>query len=82
MGLPHVVPDDGVGEQLLGQVEVAFVPDDRSDIDIDTAVKDITSAVFGIAFQWVAVPQAHDLDDELNSVRCRIIRQYGPPSAR
>ena len=52
----------------------------RSDIDIDAAVKDITAAVFGIAFQWVAVPQAHDLDDELNCVRSRIIRQYGSPS--
>ena len=29
MGLPHLVPDDGVGEQLLGQVEVTFVPDDQ-----------------------------------------------------
>jgi AcrR family transcriptional regulator len=49
----------------------------RSDIDIDDAVKDITAAVFGIAFQWVALPEAHDLNDELNSVRTRIIRQYG-----
>jgi AcrR family transcriptional regulator len=53
----------------------------RSDIDIGDAVKDITAAMFGIAFQWVALPEAHDLDDELNSVRSRIIRQYGcsPP---
>ena len=42
-----------------------------------SAVRDITAAVFGIAFQWVAVPQAHDLDVELDSVRSRIIRQYG-----
>jgi AcrR family transcriptional regulator len=54
----------------------------RSDIDIDAAVKDITAAVFGIAFQWVAVPQAHDLDDELNCVRSRIIRQYGSAPGR
>ncbi len=53
----------------------------RPDIDIHAAVKDIAAAVFGIAFQWVAVPQAHDLDDELNSVRSRIIRQYGAPAA-
>jgi hypothetical protein len=52
------------------------------DIDIDAAVKDITAAVFGIAFQWVAVPQAHDLDHELNCVRSRIIRQYGSAPAR
>jgi AcrR family transcriptional regulator len=54
----------------------------RSDLDIDGAVKDITAAVFGIAFQWVAVPHAHDLDDELNSVRSRIIRQYGSTASR
>jgi AcrR family transcriptional regulator len=54
----------------------------RSDIDIDAAVKDITAAVFGIAFQWVAVPLAHDLDDELNSVRSRLIQQYGSPPPR
>ena len=58
----------------------------RSHIDIDAAVKDITAAVFGIAFQWVAVPDAHDLDEELDCVRARIIRQYGalpprPPGA-
>jgi AcrR family transcriptional regulator len=49
----------------------------RPDVDIETAVQDITAAVFGIAFQWVTVPQAHDLDVELTSVRSRIIRQYG-----
>jgi AcrR family transcriptional regulator len=54
----------------------------RPDIDIDAAVKDITAAVFGIAFQWVALPQAHDLDDELNCVRSRIVRQYGSTAAR
>ncbi len=50
----------------------------RSDIDIDAAVKDITAAVFGIAFQWVVVPEAHDLDDEMNRYRARLILQYGP----
>jgi hypothetical protein len=54
----------------------------RSDIDIDAAVKDITAAVFGIAFQWVALPQAHALDDELDCVRSRIIRQYGSTAAQ
>jgi AcrR family transcriptional regulator len=49
----------------------------RPDIDIGPAVKDITSAVFGIAFQWVVLPEAHELEDELNSVRARIIRDYG-----
>jgi AcrR family transcriptional regulator len=54
----------------------------RPEVDIDTAVQDITAAVFGIAFQWVAVPQAHDLDAELTSVRSRIIRQYGFTAAQ
>jgi AcrR family transcriptional regulator len=54
----------------------------RLDVDIDTAVQDITAAVFGIAFQWVAVPQAHDLAVELKSVRSRIIQQYGSAASR
>jgi AcrR family transcriptional regulator len=49
----------------------------RPDVDIEPAVKDITASVFGIAFQWVVVPEDHDLMDEINSVRKRIIRQYG-----
>lgn len=49
----------------------------RADTDIDQAVNDITSAVFGIAFQWVVVTGGHDLEQELNDVRARIIRDYG-----
>jgi AcrR family transcriptional regulator len=49
----------------------------RGDVDIEPAVKDITAAVFGIAFQWLIVPEAHELEDELNHVRERIIAQYG-----
>jgi AcrR family transcriptional regulator len=49
----------------------------RRDVDIEPAVRDITASVFGIAFQWVVVPEDHDLVDEINSVRQRIIRQYG-----
>jgi AcrR family transcriptional regulator len=50
----------------------------RSDVDIDSAVRDITAIVFGIAFQWVVVPEAHELETELDCVRARIIRDYGP----
>lgn len=50
----------------------------RPDVDIEPAVKDITAAVFGIAFQWVVVPGDHELEDELNVVRERITREYGP----
>jgi AcrR family transcriptional regulator len=49
----------------------------RSDVEIDSAVKDITAAVFGIAFQWVVVSETHDLQGELDAVRSRIIREYG-----
>jgi AcrR family transcriptional regulator len=49
----------------------------RPDVDIEPAVKDITSAVFGIAFQWVVVPEDHELEHELNVVRERIIGDYG-----
>ncbi len=48
----------------------------RTDIDIDSAVNDITAAVFGMAFQWVVVP-GHDLDRELHQTRARITRDYG-----
>ncbi|KWX20337.1 TetR family transcriptional regulator [Mycolicibacterium wolinskyi] len=48
----------------------------RPDIDVDAARQDITSSVFGIAFQWVVLPEAHDLDHELNCVRTRIISHY------
>lgn len=51
----------------------------RPDVAIDSAVKDITAAVFGVAFQWVAVSEDHDLEGELNDVRVRIIRDYGRP---
>jgi AcrR family transcriptional regulator len=54
----------------------------RPDVDIEPAVKDITASVFGIAFQWVVVPEDHDLVDEITAVRKRIIRQYGSTPAR
>ena len=50
----------------------------RSGIEIDAAVHDITAAVFGIAFQWVAVPEEHDLRTEITRTRDRIVREYGP----
>ena len=49
----------------------------RPDVDIGSAVRDITAAVFGIAFQWVVKPEAHELEAELDSVRARLIREYG-----
>ncbi|UXA20671.1 TetR/AcrR family transcriptional regulator [Mycobacterium sp. SMC-4] len=49
----------------------------RADVDLDTAVRDITAAVFGIAFQWVVVADEHELSTELQVVRTRIIDSYG-----
>jgi AcrR family transcriptional regulator len=49
----------------------------RPDVDIDTAREDITASVFGIAYQWVVVPEDHDLDAEINRVRTRLISHYG-----
>ena len=48
----------------------------RPDIDVDAAREDITSAVFGIAFQWIVVPEDHDLDGEIDRVRSRITATY------
>jgi AcrR family transcriptional regulator len=49
----------------------------RPHIDADAAVRDITGSIFGIAFQWVVLPEEHDLDHEINCVRARIISTYG-----
>ena len=46
-------------------------------IDVAAAVNDITAAMFGIAFHWVVVPRAHDLEAEIAQTRSRIIRDYG-----
>jgi len=49
----------------------------RPDIDVEAALQDITSSIFGIAFQWVTLPEDHDLDHEITCVRERIIATYG-----
>jgi AcrR family transcriptional regulator len=51
----------------------------RSGIDIARAVTDISTAVFGIAFWWTALPDQADLGRELTKVRARIIDDYGAP---
>lgn len=53
----------------------------RSGIDIARAVGDISTAVFGIAFFWTALPEQYDLGRALTDVRKRIAETYGP-SAR
>ncbi|MGX9790584.1 TetR/AcrR family transcriptional regulator [Mycobacterium sp. MMS18-G62] len=54
----------------------------RPDVDIEPAVRDITSAVFGIAYQWVVISEEHDLKVELDCMRARLIRDYGSKPAR
>lgn len=49
----------------------------RPDIDGDAAVRDITGSIFGIAFQWVVLPEDHDLAHEIDCVRERIVATYG-----
>lgn len=76
---------DGVRAQLAGaavKVEAglhAGIADGSllPDIDVDMAVRDITGSIFGIAFQWVVLPEDHDLDHEIDCVRARITSIYG-----
>lgn len=76
---------EGVREQLSGAAKKvgagvrAGIADGslRADIDVDAAVRDITGSIFGIAFQWVVLPEEHDLDHEITCVRARIISDYG-----
>ncbi len=49
----------------------------RSGIDIGRAVTDISTAVFGIAFWWTALPDQSDLGRELTKIRARIVDDYG-----
>jgi hypothetical protein len=48
----------------------------RPGIDIARAVSDISTAVFGIAFWWTALPDQYDLAHELTTVRARIVDTY------
>jgi AcrR family transcriptional regulator len=47
----------------------------RGDVDVTAAVDDITSAVFGVGFQWVVLAE-HDLETALSTVRARVVRDY------
>ncbi|QRY43289.1 TetR/AcrR family transcriptional regulator [Mycolicibacterium boenickei] len=76
---------DGVRAQLAGaaiKIEAGLrtgIADGslRPDIDVDMALRDITGSIFGIAFQWVVLPEDHDLDREIDCVRARITSSYG-----
>jgi AcrR family transcriptional regulator len=49
----------------------------RPDIDVDRAVNDISAAVFGLAFQWIALSDRYDLPRELTYLRARLVNEYG-----
>jgi AcrR family transcriptional regulator len=49
----------------------------RSDVDIQRAVNDISAAVFGVAYQWIALAGRYNLRRELEYVRARLIQEYG-----
>lgn len=49
----------------------------RSEIDLGQVVNDISSAIFGIAYHWTVLGDDYDLDQQLDNVRARAIRDYG-----
>ncbi len=51
----------------------------RPDIDMETAVNDISAGVFGVAFQWIALPDRYDLARDLAYLRDRMVSDYGAP---
>jgi AcrR family transcriptional regulator len=53
----------------------------RTDVDVESAVTDISTAGLGVAYHWIAFADAYPLDRGLNAVRKRIIRDYAAPSA-
>jgi AcrR family transcriptional regulator len=53
----------------------------RSDLDVESAVTDISTAGLGVAYHWIVFADAYPLDEGLNAVRKRIIRDYGATSA-
>jgi AcrR family transcriptional regulator len=54
----------------------------RSDVDVDAATMDISTAGLGVAYHWVVFGDAYPLDRELKRVRDRIIGAYGARSRK
>ena len=54
----------------------------RSDVDVDAATTDISTAGLGVAYHWVVFGDAYPLDRELIKVQARVIRAYGARSGR
>lgn len=54
----------------------------RADVDIDRATSDVSAAIFGAAYLWIALAGVYDLDREVAYLRDRFIRDYGPGDGR
>ncbi len=54
----------------------------RPDVDVERAVNDISSAVYGIAYLWLVLAEGYHLGHELKSLRERLIRDYGSEPVR
>jgi hypothetical protein len=52
----------------------------RADINVRRAVGDISTAVFGIAYRWITLPEGYDFARELKSLRARVVEEYGTSS--
>ncbi|WP_237572783.1 TetR/AcrR family transcriptional regulator [Mycolicibacterium lacusdiani] len=54
----------------------------RTGIDVEAATTDISTAGLGVVYQWILFDDPYPLDRALNSLRQRIIADYGRPVRR
>lgn len=54
----------------------------RTGIDVEAATADISTAGLGVVYQWILFDDSYPLDQALNSLRERIIADYGRPARR
>lgn len=54
----------------------------RPDLDVESATTDISTAGLGVAYHWIVFGDAYPLDRALETVRQRIIRDYGRRPSR
>ncbi|MEB3049826.1 TetR family transcriptional regulator C-terminal domain-containing protein [Mycolicibacter sp. MYC123] len=48
----------------------------RTDVDLERAAREISAAVFGLAYQWALLPDDYDFERELDYVRARFVAAY------
>jgi AcrR family transcriptional regulator len=54
----------------------------RDDVDVTAATADISTAGLGVVYQWILFDDSYPLDRALNTLRERIIVDYGRPARR